>query len=280
MNEKKYCIFCGAENSADVDTCCACGRTMHPEENLLKEYLYSKTKGKLQGKAEDSFLSVLKNWILSHLYGLVVTISIVTLATITVSASFGSQPPYVRRISSPLTPAEQALAAGSAESSVTAVPETPKAEEQNDEMAVSEEDINEVSHLISEFDFYYLTEITLAGQEFYFESEEEDIRERASLEECMVPEASGYRGEFVYGEPDHSQHNYDQVVLEPGEPVVNEPATELGERIMADGHPIVVYHVTNHYSGMGTEFTRSFVFTATRLDGTWYFAEVISQGDL
>ncbi|MBQ6488105.1 MAG: hypothetical protein IJI75_02650 [Solobacterium sp.] len=280
MNKKKYCIFCGAENTADADTCCACGRTMHPEEHLLKEYLYRKTKGKLQGKAEDSFLSVLKNWILSHLYGLVVTISLVALATITVSASFSSQPPYVRRISSPLTPAEQALAIGNETGSVTAVPETPAVEEQNDEMIVTEEDTNEVSHLTYEFDYYYMMEITLAGVEFYIESDEAETMQRANLDDCIVPEASGYRGEFVYGELDHSHYNYNEVRLDPGKPHINEPATELGERIMADGHPIIVYHATNHYSGQGTEYTRSFIFTATRLDGKWYFAEVLSLGDL
>ena len=280
MNEKKYCIFCGAENPADADTCCACGRTMHPEEHLLKEYLYRKTKGKLRGKAEDSFLSVLKNWILSHLYGLVVTISLAALAVISVSASFSSQPPYVRRISSPLTPAEQALTAGNQESGMTVLPDTPPTEEPADELAVTEDDIQEVSHLINEFDIYYLMEITLAGQDDYVELEEGATMTRANLEECLVPAESGYRGEFVYGELDHSRYDYDQVVIDPGEPDVNKPASELGERILADGHPVIVYHVTGHYSGRGTDYTHLFTFTATKLDGTWYFAEVLSQGDL
>ncbi len=279
MNEKKYCIFCGAENTADADTCCVCGRTMNPEEHLLKEYLYRKTKGKLQGKAEDSFLSVLKNWILSHLYGLVVTISLVTLAVISVSAAPSSQPPYVRRISSPLTPAEQALAvAGNDASSVTGVPETPAAEEQNEEIAVTQEDIDEVSHLIYEFDFYYLSEVVLAAQGIYMETEDE--LSRGSLEECLVPESSGYRGDFTYGEIDHNEFRYNEVFIDQSEPIINEPETELGERILADGHPIIVYHVTNHhYADGGAERTLSFLFTATELDGTWYFAEVLSEGD-
>ncbi|MBQ1532452.1 MAG: hypothetical protein IIZ57_09945 [Solobacterium sp.] len=277
MSEKKYCIFCGAENTADADTCCACGRTMHPEEHLLKEYLYKKTKGKLQGKAEDSFLSVLKNWILSHLYGLVVTISLVALATVTVSASFTSQPPYVRRISSPLTPAEQAVAANE-ESGKTAVPSAPAAEEPNEEIAVKQEDIDEVSHLIYEFDFYYLSEVILAPQGIYMETEDE--LSRSSLEDCLVPESSGYRGEFAYGEIDHNIFNYNEVYIDQGEPVINEPATELGKRIKADGHPVIVYHVTNHHYGSGgADQTLSFLFTATELDGTWYFAEVLSEGD-
>ncbi|MBR3345100.1 MAG: hypothetical protein IKG34_13005 [Solobacterium sp.] len=279
MSEKKYCIFCGAENSADADTCCACGRTMHPEEHLLKEYLYSKTKGKLKGKVEDSFLSVLKNWILSHLYGIVVTISLIALTVTTVSASFSSQPPYVRRISNPLTPAEQALAAENAGGSVTAAPEVTAAAEENNELTVTEEELGDISHLIGEFDYYYLVEVTLAGTNAHIESDVEETRMRNSLEECMIPEASGYRGVFEYGEPDPSAPSYDQVVMSHGDPAVNDPPTELGKRILADGHPVVTTPVTIEYSGPASSFTRSFLFTAARLDGTWYFAEVLSQGD-
>ncbi len=107
MEEKRYCIFCGAENTADAKTCTACGRTMHPREDLLKEYLYKKTKAKLRGKAEDSFLAILKNWILSHLYGVVVTVSLITLA-LSLAGTFNPRPSYVRRISSPERPVYQA----------------------------------------------------------------------------------------------------------------------------------------------------------------------------
>lgn len=41
--EKKYCVFCGAENDADADVCCSCGKSMHEKDHLLKEYLYKKT---------------------------------------------------------------------------------------------------------------------------------------------------------------------------------------------------------------------------------------------
>jgi len=45
MENTKYCIFCGAENAADADTCRVCGKTMHPQENLLKDTPFYRITG-------------------------------------------------------------------------------------------------------------------------------------------------------------------------------------------------------------------------------------------
>ena len=281
MEEKRYCIFCGAENTADADTCAICGKTMHPEENLLKEYLYRTTKARLRGKAEDSFLSILKNWILSHMYGLVLTISLVTLAAVRISGSFTSQPSYVRTVSAGARPDVLAESAGengtmSTESGSQETPGPPEPEE-NIELTVTQEDLFETSHLMYEYEFRFI-EAAARARGAYMETDDHDSDlERSSMEDCLVPADYGYSGALEYYELDPDTFMYDEVSSTEEDPLINEPTTDLGKRILADGHPVVEYVATTNYSGEGTSRSLSFKYVTTRLDGRWYIAEILGQ---
>lgn len=87
--EVKYCIYCGAENDAGGDACQSCGKTLSPKENLFVEYLIRKTKDKLKDEATGTVLDAIKNYLLSHLYGTVVTVSILAVTVATVVGSGG-----------------------------------------------------------------------------------------------------------------------------------------------------------------------------------------------
>ncbi len=85
---KKYCIYCGTEHEAEAEYCWKCSRKLDPEENLLKDYLISKTKDTAKGKLEDSLFELIKNYLMSHAYGIILTISVMfTASTAIVSAS-------------------------------------------------------------------------------------------------------------------------------------------------------------------------------------------------
>ena len=78
-NEEKeniYCVYCGEKNDALKEKCIKCNKTLHPKNQLFKEFLYNHIKSDLRGKLNDSIFSYLKNYIISHLYGILMTASI------------------------------------------------------------------------------------------------------------------------------------------------------------------------------------------------------------
>lgn len=269
MENTKYCIFCGAENAADADTCRVCGKTLHPQENLLKEYLYRKTKDKLKGKAEDSFLSVIRNWILSHLYGVVVTVSLIALAAVRVSAASPSLPSYVRVTSAAGRPDHTAASSGTENNAQESPVHT-------GELTVTTEDLNDVSFLMYEYASRFM-EADIAAHGGHVESDREEDRERASLEECVAPPSYGYSGALEYYRLQTREFLYYESTTEQGDMLVNEPTTELGKRLLADGHPVVECIATSIYTGDEGSRELSFRYVSTKLDGTWYIAEVLAQ---
>ena len=96
--DKKYCIHCGAEiilqaasettsaSSAHKAVCPSCGKDPAPGEHLFREFLLEHTKDKLKGEIDDRLYNIIKNWLLSHLYGFVMSIAVIAAAVITVNA--------------------------------------------------------------------------------------------------------------------------------------------------------------------------------------------------
>ncbi len=130
--------------------------------------------------------------------------------------------------------------------------------------------------LINEYNLRYV-EADVAAHGGWMESDDDHGHERSSLEDCLVPASWGYAGAVEYYKLDETVFLYDEVRTNMGEPAVNEPTTELGARILADGHPVVEYTVSNIYSGSGGSQSLTFKYVSTRLDGIWYIAEIISQ---
>lgn len=76
----RYCVFCGSENEAEQKTCAACGKELYPQENLLEEYLRKEAEDQIKGKVVGTVFDKLKNFLLSHLYGIALTVSVVFTA--------------------------------------------------------------------------------------------------------------------------------------------------------------------------------------------------------
>ena len=108
MSDTIYCEHCGAPNAADAKTCVSCGKDPLPEEHLLLDFLKEHTKSALKDKAEDTVYNVIKNWLLSHLYGLLVTVTVIS-STVAAVVSNSANP---RIVHFPETPARESSVSG------------------------------------------------------------------------------------------------------------------------------------------------------------------------
>lgn len=85
-----FCIHCGKQNMVTpgrTSHCGFCGDKLWDKDRPFRDFLIDHTKDKLKDKLSDTIFNALKNWCLSHLYGFLVTVSLVAAVTTTVSAA-------------------------------------------------------------------------------------------------------------------------------------------------------------------------------------------------
>lgn len=76
-----YCVYCGTRNSSKAKRCTKCYKKLNPQNHPLLDYLKSKISDKFIGDIKDNALSIIINYIKSHLYGFVLTCSIIISTT-------------------------------------------------------------------------------------------------------------------------------------------------------------------------------------------------------
>lgn len=74
---KIYCVYCGAENVIEDKKCRKCKKQLDPKNTPFKDYLIDKVKDKVSGDIQENIFNLIINYIKSHLYGFVLTCSIV-----------------------------------------------------------------------------------------------------------------------------------------------------------------------------------------------------------
>lgn len=91
MSKKRgivYCTYCGAENKKKNINCLKCKKKLLAKDNLVLDHIKKKTVDKAKDDLLSSFLSFIK----SHLYGTILTISVVvsaaTIAVINMSTNY------------------------------------------------------------------------------------------------------------------------------------------------------------------------------------------------
>lgn len=92
-NSKVYCILCGTENKSTDKFCGKCGESLSQQDTELQEYLKEKVtdkvKSKVKGKATDSLLDMLKKFLNSKAYGIIMSLSIITATATAVAGGSG-----------------------------------------------------------------------------------------------------------------------------------------------------------------------------------------------
>lgn len=91
---KIYCVFCGTENKVEDKKCSKCKKELNPLEHPFKDYIYNHIKDDLKGKATDSIISLLKNFIKSHLYGSLMTAAIIFTVVAGIVSPKADKPSY------------------------------------------------------------------------------------------------------------------------------------------------------------------------------------------
>ena len=96
MEEVTYCVWCGCENPSQRKQCRKCGKALEAKDNLLITFLVDHTKDKLKGDLEDGLFEALKNFLLSHLYSMIIAVAFVVTA---VAAVVTQNPaPHIRQV--------------------------------------------------------------------------------------------------------------------------------------------------------------------------------------
>lgn len=79
---KIYCNFCGKENDEKNEKCIKCKELLNQKEHLWKDYLYDHIRDDLKGKVTGKTISLITNYVKSHLYGVILSLMIL-VTTIT-----------------------------------------------------------------------------------------------------------------------------------------------------------------------------------------------------
>lgn len=72
-DEVIYCVECGEKNAPDTEKCTKCHKNPDPKDHAWKDYW----KEKVGGKIEDNAFDLIKKYIEKHLYGVLMTCSVV-----------------------------------------------------------------------------------------------------------------------------------------------------------------------------------------------------------
>lgn len=77
----EYCVFCGTKNKIENKKCIKCQKKLNPKDRPLLDYMKSKIKDNLKGNIEDNIIDIITKYIKSHLYGFIMTCSIIITST-------------------------------------------------------------------------------------------------------------------------------------------------------------------------------------------------------
>ena len=262
MDNLKYCIYCGSPLPEGSAQCPKCGKVQEEKENLFKEYLWRHTKEKIRGDIDDSLFEIVKNWLMSHLFGVILLLTVIG----TVAYVFSNRPP-VR--SSYIEAGERPVAAAQADTGTETDTGMDEAEVEAIRTAVYDA-IDQYKESV----FYWTVEddpYASWGPGGY----QKEIPERPEAYQLPAQYGTG-RHEYFY---DKGPEEWDYSI-DPDSMVLNDPSTDLGKSLMAEGYTVaemIKHDMVSISNGDGTSYAGpgEYLFVLTEIDGVWYVAEDI-----
>lgn len=138
LDEVQYCNHCGGANKKSAVQCAECEKKIHTEYRPFYDFLKKHTKEELTDAVTDTIFSYIKNFLLSHIYGTVLSVTIVAT---TMSAVYGAAP-HIEKITETKTSVTQTTLGQQEEEEVqTAQP-------------LTEDDLYDLSHLATNYDAF------------------------------------------------------------------------------------------------------------------------------
>lgn len=138
QSEIQYCNHCGSANKKSSVQCSECEKKIHTSYRPFYDFLKKHTKESLADTVKDTVFSYIKNFLLSHIYGTVLTVTIVATTVSAVSAAT----PYIEKVSEPKT----------------AVTQTASGQQPEEELPIAqpltEDDLYDFRHLSSNYDAF------------------------------------------------------------------------------------------------------------------------------
>ncbi len=273
--EIRYCSECGSANKKSAVMCENCGKKMGTKHYAFLDYLKSHIKDELKDKATDKIYSVIKNYLLSHIYGTVLTVSVIAVAT---SAVYANYQPHIETVTE-----------------APVVVSQPEAEEEKEPFVFDEDDMTYLHHVATCYDSFadYLRDF-----ERYWDTDDYYSSVTALYAEGNV-DGYTYRGvhelynnpivigkttqQFGSGDFNDTRFLVDETVVY-GENV----RSEIGKKLLAEGYDVaegdyymVVYDrpvdwdswsfTTVPPADTSEKLVYRMVFV--QQDGVWYIAE-------
>jgi len=253
MSEQKYCVWCGSAYTGQAKYCPHCGKNPDPAEHQLSDWLYSHTKDKLKGDIEGSLYEKLKNWLLSHLYGMVLSVTLVATTVTAVAGGTG----HIKQVSRP----PQALG-GNIQTPVT--PDMPDIPDVQEILSLSDR----LEYTITD----YLAAVNSSGGEMTAELQRLMLPDYVGVEgyhEALTDRWTDKKADTSRIVADHCARSHSTMWCSPSR-VYLELQSKGYTPYYSTGYNAL--YETPEAEG-GADIVFEYLFTVVEVDGKWYIAE-------
>lgn len=96
--KKIYCIYCGKENKESDEKCINCEKLLNEKDHPWKDYLYDHIKSDFKDNVTDKTISLITNYIKSHMYGVFMSALIIATTVSGVVKVVNAEP--IRKVES------------------------------------------------------------------------------------------------------------------------------------------------------------------------------------
>ena len=134
--EIQYCNMCGAANKKSEVICTECQKPVRIKYKPFYDFLKKHTKDELSGAISDNIFSYIKNFLMSHIYGVALSVTVVTTAV----SAVATYQPHIEKVTQAKTSSSAAV----------------QTEEESDKInnALTEDDFYSFNSLMCNYDSY------------------------------------------------------------------------------------------------------------------------------
>ena len=261
-NDIQYCSECGAVNKKSAVICTECEKKIKAKHSPFRFFLIKHLKSDVADTASTSLFGILRKLIVSHLYGTILTVSVV--ATVAVSAVCAT--PYIK----PAT------------NHAPAVSNEVETEEEIASFEITQDDIDSSLYLTTSYDA--LTETAKRGGDFY---EPESGPVGKFWAEGNIPGYSFKGNHPLYNNPvninaliDEEQHNINES-RRTMTPINTNLTTEIGKQLKDAGYDVMEcdYYMGVFYRDVGVELNSPAAWASENPDLLCVYRFVLVRGE-